>query len=170
MDPTFGKRSATSCMVGYQLGNTVTDNGSVARGVCETNEEGLLTQITERTRIEKYEGGIHFTEDDGATWTDVAADTPVSMNFWGFTPSFMEEIEAYFPTFLEKALEENPLKAEFYLPFLVDALLKEKKASVKVLRTPAKWYGVTYAADKPGVVAALQEMGRQGLYPDSLWG
>ncbi len=157
------------CMVGYQLGNTVTENGSVARGICTTDENSFLTSVAERTRIEQYAGGIHFTEDDGATWTDVPADAPVSMNFWGFTPSFLQEIEAHFPAFLEKALATNPIKGEFYLPLLIADLLAEKKASVKVLHTDAKWYGVTYAADKPVVVAALQEMTRQGLYPDGLW-
>ena len=157
------------CMVGYELGNTVTDNGSVARGVCVTDASGYLTEIAERTKIEKYSGGIHFTEDDGQSWTEVSADTPVSMNFWGFTPSFLEEIEKQFPAFLENALKTNPAKAEFYLPLVVSNLLGAGKATVKVLRTPAKWFGVTYAADKPQVVASLKEMADKGLYPDGLW-
>ena len=155
-------------MVGYQLGNTVTDNGSVARGVCQTNEEGYLTAIVERTRIEKYEGGIHFTED-GENWEDLAFDTPVSMNMWGYTTEFLKEVEARFPKFLEEDVPKNPAKAEFFLPMTVGALLKEGKATVKVLRTPDKWYGVTYAADKPQVVAALKEMTEAGKYPDGLW-
>ena len=157
------------CMVGYELGKTVTDNGSVARGICESDENGYLTVVTERTKIEKYEGGIHFTEDDGATWTDVAADTTVSMNMWGFTPSFVREIEARFPAFLDKVLGKNPGKAEFFLPSTVSELLAEDKAVVKVLHSPDKWYGVTYAADKPVVVAALKKMTEAGLYPDGLW-
>lgn len=157
------------CMVGYQLGKTVTDNGSVARGICKTNEAGQLVTIAEQTRIEKYPGGIHYTEDDGATWIDVSADTPVSMNMWGYTPSFLAEIEKRFPAFLEKALATNPLKAEFYLPALVEELLQEGKATVQVLRTADKWYGVTYAADKPQVVAALKAMAEEGKYPDGLW-
>ncbi len=157
------------CMVGYELGNTVTDNGSVARGICATDGNGYLTQIDERTRIEKYEGGIRFTEDDGATWTDVAADAPVSMNMWGYTPSFMAEIESRFPAFLETEVPKNPAKAEFFLPKTVAALLKEGKATVKVLRSADKWYGVTYAADKPRVVAALRNMTAQGKYPEGLW-
>ena len=157
-------------MVGYELGKTVTDHGSVARGICETDDNDYLTEVTERTKIEKFPGGIHFTEDDGASWTDVSADTPVSMNFWGFTPSFLEEIEAQFPAFLEEALKTNPNKAEFYLPLVVSNLLNAGKATVKVLRTPAKWFGVTYAADKPQVVAALKDMADKGLYPDGLWG
>lgn len=157
------------CMVGYLLGNTVTDNGSVARGVCQRDEENHLSAIVERTRIEKYEGGIHFTEDGGETWSDLAPDTPVSMNMWGYTPSFLKEIEARFPYFLENDVAGNPAKAEFFLPMTVSALLKEDKATVAVLRSEDKWYGVTYAADKPQVVAALAEMTRKGRYPDGLW-
>ena len=155
-------------MVGYQLGNTVTDNGSVARGVCQTNEEGYLTAVVERTRIEKYEGGIRFTED-GENWEDLAFDTPVSMNMWGYTTEFLKEVEARFPKFLEQDVPKNPAKAEFFLPMTVGALLKEGKATVKVLRSPDKWYGVTYAADKPQVVAALKAMTEAGKYPDGLW-
>ena len=158
------------CMVGYELGKTVTDNGSVARGICETDEKGNLTVINERTKIEKYPGGIHFTEDDGATWTDVAADTTVSMNMWGYTSSFLQEIEDRFPEFLDRALSGNTAKAEFFLPVTVAALLKEEKATVKVLHSADKWYGVTYAADKPMVVAALKEMTDRGMYPaEGLW-
>ena len=155
------------CMVGYLLGNTVTDNGSVARGICQT-ENGLLTQIVERTKIEKYEGGIHFTED-GENWTDVTADTIVSMNMWGFTPSFLKELDARFPGFLDTLAVKNPEKAEYFLPLAVEDLLRENKATVKVLQSPDKWYGVTYAADKPQVVAALKEKTAAGLYPDGLW-
>ncbi len=157
------------CMVGYQLGNTVTDNGSVARGVCQTDDNSMLTQIVERTRIEKYDGGIRFTED-GENWTELSENTIVSMNMWGFTPSFLQEIEARFPAFLDGAMKNNTAKAEFFLPFAVEALLSEGKADVKVLESPDKWYGVTYAADKPMVVAALKEKTQQGLYPDGLWG
>ena len=158
------------CMVGYRLGNTVTDNGSVARGICATDDQGYLTEVVERTKIEKYDGGIHFTEDDGATWTDVAADVNVSMNMWGFTPVFLEEISARFPKFLEVNVPKNPAKAEFFLPMTVGELLAENKASVKVLESADKWYGVTYAADKPMVVAALKAMADEGKYPDGLWG
>ena len=157
------------CMVGYQLGNTVTDNGSVARGVCTTDENGYLADIVERTKIEKYPGGIHFTEDDGASWTDIDARTPVSMNMWGFTPVFLKEIADRFPEFLDNKVPQNPAKAECFLPMTIGQLLEENKAKVKVLKTADKWYGVTYAEDKPMVVAALQDMTRQGLYPDGLW-
>ena len=157
------------CMAGYYLCNTVSDHGSVARGVCETDENRNLTAIVERLRIEKYDGGIHFTED-GETWTELAPETPVSMNMFGFTPVFLKELEARFPAFLEKELPENPAKKEFLLPMTVGELLKEGKANVKVLSTADKWYGVTYAADKPLVVAALKEKTEQGLYPAAgLW-
>ncbi len=158
------------CMVGYRLGNTVTEHGSVARGVCQTDENDYLTAVVERTRIEKYEGGIHFTVDDGATWEDLTEDTPVSMNMWGYTKTFLPEIQARFPAFLRGEAVANPLKAEMFLPMTVSQLLEEKKATVKVLPTSDKWYGVTYAADKPLVVAALKEMAAKGLYPDGLWG
>ena len=157
------------CMVGYELGKTVTDNGSVARGVCQTNAEGYLESVVERTKIKKQEGGIRFTEDDGKTWTSLGDKTTVSMNMWGFTPSFAAESEARFPAFLDKALKENPMKGEYFLPSTVSALLAENKATVKMLYSPDKWYGVTYAADKPVVVAALKAMTEQGLYPDGLW-
>ena len=156
------------CMVGYQLGNTVTDNGSVARGICQTDENNFLTQVVEQTRIEKYEGGIHYTED-GEAWVDVPAETIVSMNMWGYTPSFLKELEARFPLFLDTLAVQNPEKAEFFLPFAVENLLSEGKATVKVLQSPDKWYGVTYAADKPQVVAALKQKTEEGLYPDGLW-
>ena len=158
------------CMVGYELGKTVTDHGSVARGVCRTDADGYLTSVTERTRIEKYDGGIHYTEDGGATWTDLPADTIVSMNMWGFTAGFLREIEARFPAFLDAVLSSNGAKAEFFLPATVSQLLAEGKATVQVRTSPDKWYGVTYAADKPVVVAALQDMTRQGMYPEKgLW-
>ena len=157
------------CMVGYQLGNTVTEHGSVARGVCQTDEESFLTTITERTRIETYDAGIHFTEDGGETWTDLPENTPVSMNLWGFRPSILEEIQKRFPGFLKNAVPKNPEKAEFFLPSTVAELLQEKKATVKVLRSTDKWYGVTYAEDKPQVVAALRAMADAGQYPDGLW-
>jgi len=160
--------SCSFCMVGYQLGNTVTDNGSVARGVCQVDEKGDLIRVDEHTRIEKYEGGIHFTED-GENWVDVAFDTPVSMNMWGFTPAFLEEVAEDFPKFLANDVPANPAKAEFFLPRNVTLLLTAGKATVKVLRSADKWYGVTYAADKPQVVAALKAMTEAGLYPDGLW-
>ena len=156
-------------MVGYLLKNTVTENGHVARGVCVTNANGYLDSVTERTHIEKTETGARFTEDDGATWTDLSGDTVVSMNLWGFTPSFLKETEDRFAAFLDKALVENPLKGEYFLPSVVSQLIAEDKARVKVLHSHDKWYGVTYKEDKPVVVAAIKAMTESGLYPDNLW-
>lgn len=156
-------------MVGYHLANTVTDNGYVSRGVCETNENGELISVTERTRIEKYNGGVAYTEDDGNTWVQVPDDTTVSMNMWGFTKSILEEIKAGFPAFLDKGLQENPMKCEYFLPTVVSNLLAEDKATVSVLKSADKWYGVTYKEDKPVVVAAIQRMKDEGLYPQHLW-
>ncbi|MBE6926702.1 MAG: nucleotidyltransferase [Ruminococcaceae bacterium] len=157
------------CMVGYALGNTVTEHGSVARGVCQVSKEGYLTDIVERTQIEKYDSGIHFTTDNGATWEDLSFDTVVSMNMWGFTPGFLEATVAGFPEFLDNQVPENPMKAEYLLPRTVDQYMKAGKATVKVLRSADKWYGVTYAADKPIVVAALKGFTEEGKYPDGLW-
>ena len=156
-------------MVGYLLKNTVTENGHVARGVCVTDSEGYLASVTERTKIATYEGGIHFTEDDGETWTDVDGDTIVSMNLWGFTESFVREAKARFSKFLDKALVENPLKGEYFLPSVVSELIGEGKARVKVLHSTDKWYGVTYKEDKPVVVQAIADKTAAGVYPEKLW-
>ena len=157
-------------MVGYLLKNTVTDNGHVARGLCDTDERGELVKITERTRIEKRDGGIAYSEDDGATWTKVPEDTLVSMNMWGFTRSILEEIRDRFPAFLEEGIVKNPMKCEYFLPAVVSDLLGEGKASVAVLSSKDKWYGVTYKEDKPVVMAAIQGLKDEGLYPEKLWG
>ena len=157
-------------MVGYKLENTVTDNGHVARGVCDTNEAGELVRITERTRIEKRNGGIAYSEDDGASWTELPGDTLVSMNMWGFTRSILDEIKAGFPAFLEKGLVSNPMKCEYFLPAVVSTLLEEGRATVAVLASADKWYGVTYREDKPVVVQAIKKMKAEGRYPEKLWG
>ena len=156
------------CMVGYELGKTVTDNGYVARGVCTTDEKGNLRYIQERTHIEVQGDAIRYTED-GETWTELAPETTVSMNMWGFIPSFLGELESKFEVFMKTLAVSNPEKAEFFLPFAVDELLQAGKATAKVLRSADKWYGVTYAADKPQVVAALRKMAEEGKYPDGLW-
>ena len=158
---------ANYCMVGYYLRNTVSDHGSVARGVCEVSEDGYLTAIVERLKIEKQKDAIRFTED-GETWTELHPDTLVSMNMFGFTPSLLDALAERFPAFLKDELPQNPAKKEFLLPTIVGQLL-EKDARVKVLSSADKWYGVTYAADKPLVVAALKALTEQGLYPNGLW-
>ena len=155
-------------MVSYYLGNTVTEHGSVARGVCTVDADGNLSKVVERLRIEKYPQGIHFTVD-GETWEDLPEQTPVSMNTWGFTPVFLDELAARFQVFLREEMPQNPAKKEYQLPTVVSQLLDEGKATVKVLSSPDKWYGVTYAEDKPQVVNALREKTRQGLYPEGLW-
>ena len=155
-------------MVGYLLGNTVTEAGSVARGVCNTDENGYLTDVVERTCIEKQADAIRYTEDK-ENWIELSPDTIVSMNMWGYRESFLREMEARFPNFFAVNVATNPEKAEFFLPMVVGQLLQEKKATVKVLRSADKWYGVTYAADKPAVVAALRQMTEDGKYPDGLW-
>ena len=156
-------------MVGYRLKNTVTDNGYVSRGICELNSDRELVSVTERTRIEKKEDGIAYSEDGGETWTYVDEDVLVSMNMWGFTRSILDEIKAGLPAFLDKGLKENPMKCEYYLPAVVSDLLAEDRAVVKVLESEDKWYGVTYKEDKPVVVAAIQALKDGGLYPQKLW-
>lgn len=156
-------------MVGYKLENTLTDNGHVARGVCVTDEDGHLVKINERTHIEKREDGAAYTEDDGKTWVEIPEGSTVSMNMWGFSASILKELKDRFSKFLDENLESNPLKCEYFLPFVVDELLTEKKATVKVLKSMDKWYGVTYKEDKPVVVAAIQKLKDEGLYPQKLW-
>ena len=156
-------------MVGYLLKNTVTEHGSVARGVCTVDGEHILRDIVERTAIEKDGADARFTEDGGQSWTPLPGNTTVSMNMWGFTRSFLDEALARFPAFLDKALAENPAKAEYFLPTVVEQLIGEDKARVRVLVSEDKWYGVTYREDKPTVVAAIAEKTKAGLYPDQLW-
>ena len=154
-------------MVGYRLKNTVTEFGSVARGVCEI-EDGMLTGVTERTKIFKKGADAEYTED-GEHFFPLAGDTIVSMNLWGFTSSILKELKARFVPFLEKNLSVNPLKCEYFLPFVVDELLKEGKAEVTVLKSVDRWYGVTYKEDKKMVTDAIQGMKDGGLYPKKLW-
>ena len=157
------------CMVSYLLQNTVSENGSVARGVCKANPDGTLHSVAERTRIETYAGGIHYTEDGGESWTDLPGETPVSMNLWGFGKSFLEEADRRFAGWLDENLAKNPLKCEYFLPLVVTELLEEGKARVQLLHSADKWYGVTYREDKPVVVDAIARMTREGLYPEDLW-
>lgn len=156
-------------MVGFLLKNTVSENGSVSRGVCVADDKGCLASVTERTCIEPYAEGIHYTEDKGESWTDLPADTVVSMNLFGFPAAFVDEIKAGFPAFLEKTLAENPMKGEYFLPSVVSRLIGEGKANVHILTSADKWYGVTYQEDKPVVQAAVKAMSDSGLYPVPLW-
>ena len=156
-------------MVGYILSNTLTENGYVSRGICEMDKDAFLTGITERTHIEQRDMGVQFTEDDGQTWEDIAADSIVSMNMFGFTVSMLKELECRFPEFLEKGLKENPMKCEYFLPSVVSDLIEEDKADVKVLRSEDRWYGITYKEDKEAVVSAVQKLKDTGVYPQHLW-
>jgi len=165
-----GPKGYAYAMVGYRLANTVTEHGSVARGICVRDAEDNLLSVVERTCIEKDGDDARFTEDGGRTWTPLAGDTIVSMNLWAFTHSFLDEARAHFPAFLDKTLRENPLKGEYFLPYAVSLLLEEGKAKVKVLHSADQWYGVTYKEDKPGVVAALAAKTAAGEYPENLWG
>ncbi len=157
---------APYAMVGFPIENTVTDHGTVARGVCATDAEGFLVDIVERTAIKPFADGIKYEAEGG--WQPIPHGTPVSMNLWGFGPGFMTELEARFPAFLA-GIGANPLKAEYFLPYVVDALLKEGKASVRVLPTRDRWFGVTYQEDKPLVTAAIQNLVARGVYPARLW-
>ncbi|HCU07978.1 MAG TPA: nucleotidyltransferase [Clostridiales bacterium] len=156
------------CMIGYSIENTLTENGHVARGVCALTPEGYLSDIKERKKIQRNQGQIQFTLDD-EKWTTLAEGTPVSMNFFGFTPSFLEELEQRFPIVLEELLKTDPIKGEFYIPLVVGDLIEEQRASVKVIPSRDKWYGVTYKEDKPLVMTAMEAKKKAAEYPASLW-
>lgn len=157
---------ARYCMVGYAVENTLTEHGTVSRGVCTTDTQGFLTDIVERTRIARdADGIIRFTDDPGGI---IAPDTPVSMNLWGFTPSFLQHLDAQLRDFFAQKLPKDPLKAEFYLPSAVDHMIVAGQATARVLTTAARWYGVTYQADKPVVQQALRDMTVAGQYPADL--
>jgi len=156
-------------MIGYTIKNTLTDHGHVARGVCTVDSDGYLINIKERTRIEKIKGNPAYTEDGGNTWTYIPENTIVSMNMWGFTKSILYELHSRFAKFLEEILIKNPFKGEYFLPDVVGELINEGKATVRVLKTPDKWYGVTYKEDKEVVVSAISKLKRSGVYPEKLW-
>ncbi len=160
-------RKGDYCMVGFRVGNTMTDNGSVARGVCTTDAEGNLTGVVERTAISyDKDKRIVFTDENGQEQT-LDPQTPVSMNLWGFTPDYFDYSEREFKHFLDRDL--NTPKSEFFIPLCIDALIHNGEATVKVLDTDSRWFGVTYAADRPGVVEKFAELHRNGEYPDKLF-
>lgn len=156
-------------MVGYELGNTLTENGHVSRGICSLNENNELVSVVERTHIEKKGDGAVYTEDEGASWHSLTVDSVVSMNMWGFGASFLQEVKQGFVSFLEENLVNNPMKCEYYLPTVVSNLLADNRATVAVLTSADRWYGVTYKEDKPVVVAAIKNLKESGLYPERLW-
>lgn len=157
------------CMVGFQLSKTVTENGHVSRGVCELDNLGYLKKIVERTKIKRVGETICYEKENGDEWVPLSEDDTVSMNFWGFTKSLMNEMKKGFPDFLDDAIVNNPLKGEYMLPSIADKLLQNGKATVKVLNTSDQWYGITYRGDKESVTSAIQSMKDKGLYPDRLW-
>lgn len=156
-------------MVAYPLSSTVTESGHVSRGICKVSSEGFLQEVTERTWIEADGQNIGYSEDEGKTFTALDPQAPVSMNFWGFPQSFLKRAQEGFPAFLEQAMKENPLKAEYFLPSIVSRMIHEENAKVRVLTSSDRWYGVTYQQDKETVVAAFERMSKEGLYPQPLW-
>ena len=156
-------------MVGYNIENTLTENGTVSRGVCAGDAEGYLTDITERTVIEPREGGAAFTEDGGASWTFIPAGTPVSMNLWAFRSGVLEAFPRMFEDFLKNDVPRNPMKAEFYLPNVPKALIAGGRGRVRLLKTDERWYGMTYREDAEKVRGAIRAMKDAGVYPEKLW-
>ena len=166
VSPTHSGGKYNFCMAGFRLGNTLSDNGAVTRGICVSNEAGMLESVCETTGIECVDGNIVY--DDNGSDIVVTKDTCVSMNMWGLTPEFFEELEPRFVEFLEK-LTDDDTKKEFYLPMVVDELIHENLAEVKVLETDGRWFGVTYKEDKPEVVASIRKLISEGVYPENLW-
>lgn len=163
-------RPATEhAMVGYRIENTLTENGSVSRGVCAVDDAGKLTGVTERTYLLPAEGGARYSEDGGRSFTFIPRGTFVSMNMWCFGSTMMGEIEARFSAFLRENLPKNPLKCEYFLPLVPNQLIEENAAAIQVLDTDEKWYGMTYPEDLEKVVAAVAQMRRAGRYPEELW-
>jgi len=168
-DALCSNEDETCCfMMGFQIGNTVTENGAVTRAICDVDRDGYLAKIVECRGVEKYEGGIRLPTSSGG-WYQLQPETPVSMNMWGLTPLFLDACEARFPVFLDSVKSRDSSKGEFLLPISVGHMIEDNTIRVKVLSTPDSWFGVTYAADKPKVVAALKALTDAGLYPDGLW-
>lgn len=167
--PNLSGIPAHHCMVGFRAGNTLTENGTVSRGVCEVGEDGRLIRVTERTKVEKRGDGAAYLDDDGTTWIGLPFDTIVSMNCWGFTPDLFRHLETELRGFYEAAVPTNPLKCEFYLPFAVQAQMEAGLCDVAVYPTESVWQGVTYQEDKPHVKAAIADLIANGEYPADLW-
>lgn len=163
------KDSHSYHMVGYVLENTLTEHGAVSRGVCEVSTDGKLMGIVERTKIEKHGEEAAYSLDGGGTWEELAIDSTVSMNLWGFNPSIMEALETAFVRFLDEEVPLNPQKSEFFLPTVVQQLLEQGKAGVQVHKSQDKWFGVTYKEDKDKVIEAIRELKRTKVYPQHLW-
>ncbi|WP_195252231.1 nucleotidyltransferase [Hoylesella timonensis] len=155
-------------MVGFRVGNTLSENGTVARGICSKDNDGHLTEVVERTEIMRVDGKVCYKDEEGK-WVAVEDNTPVSMNMWGFTPDYFEYSDEYFKEFLSDAKNMENLKAEFFIPLVVNNLIHEGTATVKVLDTTSKWFGVTYAADRQATVDRIQKLIDEGVYPNRLF-
>jgi hypothetical protein len=153
-------------MVGFRVGNTLSENGTVSRGVCSTDAEGHLSTVVERTSIQRIDGNVCYK--DGDDWVSIADETPVSMNMWGFTPDYFEYSEDYFKEFLSDPKNMENLKSEYFIPLMVNKLINDGTAKVKVLDTTSKWFGVTYSADREDTVKRIQQLVDDGVYPSPL--
>ncbi len=156
-------------MVGFPLRNTLTENGTVSRGICTVDPEGFLKGVRERTKIEKRGNGAAYTEDGGDTWSELTGDEIASMNFWAFPAEMVRELGEFFETFLKEKVPADPMKAECYLPAVVDRMIQDGSCTVQVLKSTDQWHGVTYQADKPRIQAAIREMKQENRYPKELW-
>lgn len=155
-------------MVGFRVGNTLSESGTVSRGVCEADENKHLTSVVERTKIQRFGGVVKYLGDNGE-WVAIPDTTPVSMNFWGFTPDYFAHSEEFFKTFLSDPKNIENLKSEFFIPLMVDKLINDGSATCEVLDTTSKWFGVTYPEDRPEVVAKFQKLGEEGVYPEKMF-
>ena len=155
-------------MVGFRVGNTLSESGTVSRGVCEKNDNNLLTSVVERTKIKRIDGVVKFLDEE-ENWQAISDDTPVSMNFWGFTPDYFAHSEAYFKTFLSDPKNQENLKSEFFIPLMVDTLIRQGKATCEVLDTTSKWFGVTYPEDRPEVVEKFEKLHADKIYPEKMF-
>lgn len=155
-------------MIGFRVGNTLSESGTVSRGICETNDKNLLTSVVERTKIQRLDGEVKYL-DDNEEWVSTSETTPVSMNFWGFTPDYFTYSEEFFKAFLADSKNMENLKSEFFIPLLVDKLINEGTATVEVLDTTSKWFGVTYPEDRQSVVDKIQALIDAGEYPNRLF-
>ena len=155
-------------MVGFRVGNTLSESGTVSRGVCEKNEQNLLTSVVERTKIQRFDGVVKY-QDENEEWVAIPDNTPVSMNFWGFTPDYFQHSVEYFKEFLSDPKNMENLKSEFFIPLMVDKLINDGTATCEVLDTTSQWFGVTYPEDRPEVVARFAKLGEDGVYPANMF-
>ena len=158
----------TYAMVGFRVGNTLSESGTVSRGICGTNADHLLTSVVERTKIQRIDGEVKYIDDNGE-WTATPDTTPVSMNFWGFTPDYFAYSKEFFKAFLSDPKNMENLKSEFFIPLMVDKLINDGTATVEVLDTTSKWFGVTYPEDRQSVVDKIQALVDAGEYPAKLF-